>query len=37
MIDADNVLLLRPLSGLELDTDDRPAPGSMANPPGLSL
>ena len=35
MIDSDNVLLLRPLSGLELDTGSRPAPGSTASRPGL--
>jgi hypothetical protein len=35
MIDSDNVLLLRPLSGLELDSKARPAPGSMGAQPGL--
>jgi hypothetical protein len=35
MLDVDNVLLLRPLSGLELDTDRRPPPGSTDNPPGI--
>ena len=35
MIDSDNVLLLRPLSGLELDAGDRAAPGSTQVPPGL--
>ena len=35
MLDADNVLLLQPLSGLELDTDGRPPPGSTDSPPGL--
>jgi hypothetical protein len=35
MIDSDNVLLLRPLSGLELDGKARPAPGSTAAQPGL--
>ena len=35
MIDSDNVLLLRPVSGLVLETNDRPAPGSMASQPGL--
>lgn len=35
MIDSDNVLLLRPLSGLELDDNRRPAPGSTTTPPGL--
>jgi quinol monooxygenase YgiN len=35
MIDSDNVLLLRPLSGLELDTGRRAAPGSTASPSGL--
>ena len=35
MIDVDNVLLLRPLSGLALETNGRPAPGSKASRPGL--
>jgi quinol monooxygenase YgiN len=35
MVDSDNVLLLRPLSGLELDTARRAAPGSASIPPGL--
>jgi hypothetical protein len=35
MIDSDNVLLLRPVSGLVLEADDRPAPGSTASQPGL--
>ena len=35
MVDSDNVLLLRPLSGLELDTDRRAAPGSDSIPLGL--
>ncbi len=35
MIDSDNVLLLRPLSGLSLDPDDRPAPGSAATASGM--
>jgi hypothetical protein len=35
MIDSDNVLLLRPVSSLALDTDHRPAPGSTVSPPGL--
>ena len=35
MNDVDNVLLLRPLSGLALETNGRPAPGSTATPPGL--
>jgi quinol monooxygenase YgiN len=35
MVDSDNVLLLRPLSGLELDSNGRPAPGSTADQPGL--
>ena len=35
MIDSDNVLLLRPLSGLERGSDGRPAPGTTAVPPGL--
>jgi quinol monooxygenase YgiN len=35
MLDVDNVLLLRPLSGLGLDTDRRPPPGSSDTPPGL--
>jgi hypothetical protein len=35
MIDSDNVLLLRPVSGLVLEADDRPAPGSTASTPGL--
>ena len=35
MIDVDNVLLLRPVSGLPHETNGRPAPGSMASQPGL--
>ena len=35
MIDSDNVLLLRPLSRLALETDGRPAPGSTASRPGV--
>lgn len=35
MVDSDNVLLLRPLSGLELDAAGRPAPGSTGSGPGL--
>ena len=35
MLDVDNVLLLRPLSGLELDSRQRPAPGTTMAPPGL--
>ena len=35
MIDSDNVLLLRPLIGLELDPSARAAPGSTTIPPGL--
>jgi quinol monooxygenase YgiN len=35
MVDSDNVLLLRRLSGLELDPDSRPAPGSTGSRPGL--
>ena len=35
MIDSDNVLLLRPVSGLVLEANDRPAPGSTASQPGL--
>jgi hypothetical protein len=35
MIDVDNVLLLRPLSGLALETNCRPARSSTASPPGL--
>ena len=35
MIDSDNVLLLRPLSRLALETDGRPAPGSTAIRPGV--
>jgi quinol monooxygenase YgiN len=35
MVDSDNVLLLRPLSGLELDSNSRPAPGSTGDQPGL--
>jgi len=35
MIDVDNVLLLRPLSGLVLETNGRPAPGSTESQPGL--
>jgi quinol monooxygenase YgiN len=35
MIDSDNVLLLRPLAGLEIDRTRRAAAGSTVNPPGL--
>ncbi len=35
MISVDNVLLLHPLSGLELDSRQRPAPGTTTAPPGL--
>lgn len=35
MIDSDNVLLLRPISPLELDTSRRPPPGSTESQPGL--
>jgi NIPSNAP protein len=35
MIDSDNVLLLRPVAGLELDSADRRPPGSTAAPAGL--
>ena len=35
MIDVDNVLLLRHLSGLALETNGRPARGSTASRPGL--
>jgi NIPSNAP len=35
MIDSDNVLLLRPLSGLVLSNDGRPAQGSTGSGPGL--
>jgi NIPSNAP len=35
MIDSDNVLLLRPLSGLVLSDDGRPARGSTRSGPGL--
>jgi NIPSNAP len=35
MDSVDNVLLLRPVSGLVLDTDDRPARDSIAAQPGL--
>jgi hypothetical protein len=35
MIDSDNVLLLRPLLGLELDQRARAAPGATAIPSGL--
>lgn len=35
MLDVDNVLLLRPGSGLRLQIDARAAPGSEAIPPGL--
>jgi quinol monooxygenase YgiN len=35
MLDVDNVLLLRPLSGRELATDGRAPPGSSDSPPGL--
>jgi quinol monooxygenase YgiN len=35
MIDVGNVLLLRPLSGLVLETGGRPPPGSTSSPPSL--
>src|SRR4051794_124136 len=35
MIDSDNVLLLRPITGLEHDPSRRALPGSTVNPPGL--
>jgi NIPSNAP len=35
MVDSDNVLLLRPLKGLELDSKDRPPRGSTVDQPGL--
>jgi quinol monooxygenase YgiN len=35
MIDSDNVLLLHPVAGLELDSADRPPPGSTTAPAGL--
>ncbi len=35
MVDVDNVLLLHPLQGLELDGSERPAPDSAPGPPGL--
>lgn len=35
MIDSDNVLLLRPVTGLALDSADRPPPGSTALPTRL--
>jgi quinol monooxygenase YgiN len=35
MIDSDNVLLLRPVAGLELDLARRAAAGSTVDPPGL--
>jgi hypothetical protein len=35
MIDVDNVLLLRPVSVLDLDGSRRAEPGSTADPPGL--
>ena len=35
MLDVDNVLLLRPLSGLELDIDGRPPPGNSDSARGL--
>jgi hypothetical protein len=35
MIDSDNVLLLRPISGLELDRSRRAPPGSTVAPSGL--
>ena len=35
MIDSDNVLLLRRLSGLELDAASRPAPGDTTGWPGM--
>ena len=35
MLDVGNVLLLRPLSDLELDADGRPAPGATEPLPGL--
>ncbi len=35
MVDVSNVLLLHPLSGFELDTDDRPAHDSTQPQPGM--
>jgi NIPSNAP len=35
MVDSDNVLLLRPVSGLLLDADGRAAPGSTGSQPGV--
>ena len=35
MVNVDNILLLRPLSGLKLDTDRRASRASRARPPGL--
>jgi NIPSNAP len=35
MVDSDNVLLLRAVSGLELDSNARPAVGTSADQPGL--
>jgi hypothetical protein len=35
MIDSDNVLLLRPVAGLEVDRSRRAAPGCTVDPPGL--
>jgi quinol monooxygenase YgiN len=35
MVDSDNVLLLRPVAGLEFDRSRRAALGSTADPPGL--
>ena len=35
MVSVDNVLLLRPLSGLRVEADGRPPPGSTAAQPGL--
>ena len=35
MIDSDNVLLLRPVAGLEVDRARRAIPGSTTDPPGL--
>ena len=35
MIDSDNVLLLRPVAGLEHDPARRAAPGGVTDPPGV--
>jgi quinol monooxygenase YgiN len=35
MVDSDNVLLLRPVSGLEHDPSRRAAPGRTLDPPGV--